>query len=132
MKPAEVETLGERELKVIVVLEARTRERHLDHARAKGWPRGEGIPLIEGLWRRRVKGCRGAIPKPSSMTEYIRENGLLNSSEIDRIIASTPTQPLTQGDFNRLGFNKWEEWLEAICAPAHAGSKQRQALLQLD
>ena len=103
-----MDTLGELELKVIVVLESRTRERHLNFARAKGWPRGEGLPLIEGLWRRRVKGCRGAVPKPGSMTEYIREKGLLPSREIDRLIAATPTEPLTQADFERLGCCNWE------------------------
>jgi hypothetical protein len=123
--------LGERELKIIVVLEARTRQRHRDYAESKGWPRGEGIPLIEGLWRRRVKGCRGATPKPGSMNEYIRENGLLPSNEIDRLIASTPTAPLTQADFNRLGFNNWQDWLEAICSPLRFGGNGEQLVLQL-
>ncbi len=130
MKPFEVDMLGERELKVIVVLEARTRQRHLDYARAKGWPRGEGVPLIEGLWRRRVKGYRGAIPKPGSMTEYIREKGLLPSHEIDRLIAATPAEPLTQADFVRLGYSDWEQWLESKCRPDTTRSKNDQLPLQ--
>lgn len=130
MKPFEVDTLGERELKVIVVLEARTRRRHLEYARAKGWPRGEGVPLIEGLWRRRVKGCRGAMPKPGSMTEYIRQKDLLASIEIDRLIACAPTEPLTQADFDRLGFSNWQEWLESICRPVPTCCGDDQLLLQ--
>ncbi len=26
---------------------------------------------VEGLWRKAVKGSRGAVPRPGSMTEYI-------------------------------------------------------------
>jgi hypothetical protein len=126
MKPAEVDTLGAWELKVIVILEARTRDRHMDFAMAKGWPRGEGVPLIEGLWRRRVLGRRGATPKPGSMTEYIREQGLLPSEEIDRIIEATPTQPFSQADFERLGYANWQEWLQAIIEP------DKQLLLMLE
>jgi len=117
IKPFEIDTLGRNELQIIVVLEARARQRHLDHAEAKGWPRGEGVPLCEGLWRRRVKGCRGATPKPGSITEYIVEKGLLSSGEVDRLIAATPTEPLTDNDFERLGFNDWQNWLETICNP---------------
>jgi hypothetical protein len=117
MKPFEVDTLGRRELQVIVVMEARARQRHLDHAEAKGWPRGQGVPLCEGLWRRGVKGCRGAIPKPGSITEYVLEKGLLPADEVDRLIAATPTELLTRADFGHLGFHNWRNWLEAICDP---------------
>jgi hypothetical protein len=82
MKPFEVDTLGEQEPKVVVILEARTRQRHLDHAKLKHWPRGVGVPLCEGLWRRSVKGCRGAIPRPGSMTEYIREEGCFRQRKL--------------------------------------------------
>jgi hypothetical protein len=40
---------------------------------------------IEGLWRKGVKGCRGATPRPGSMTEFIRTEGLIAADEIDRI-----------------------------------------------
>ncbi len=131
MKPAEVDTLGTRELQVIVIMEARTRQRHLDHAELKGWPRGVGIPLCEGLWRRAIKGCRGAFPKPGSMTEYIRDEGLLPSGEIDRLMAATPTEPLTQADFIRLGFNNWQDWLDSICNPVPSGCSDDQLLLAI-
>jgi hypothetical protein len=124
MKPFEVDTLGQRELQVIVVMEARARQRHLGHAEAKGWPRGQGVPLCEGLWRRGVKGCRGAIPKPGSITEYILEKGLLPSEEVGRLSAATPAEPLTRADFERLGFNNWQNWLQAICIPPISAEEQ--------
>lgn len=114
MKPHEVDTLQGDELKIIVVIEARTRLRHLGTAEKRGWPRGKGVPLIEGLWRRAVKGMRGATPRPGSMTQYIREKGMLPAATIDRIIERTPTQPLSQADFERLGFRDWKHWLEDI------------------
>jgi hypothetical protein len=86
----------------------------MDHAEKKDWPRGEGVPLIEGLWRRAVKGFRGATPKPGSMTQYIREKKLLKESHIDGIISRTPTTTMTQADFERLGYTDWKHWLEGI------------------
>ena len=115
MKPFEVDTLGVLELKCIIIIEARARPRHLAHAADKGWPLGEGVPLVDGLWRRPVKGMRGATPKPGSMTQYIREKGMLPSAEIDRLIAATPTQPLSQADFETMGFANWQDWLAKIC-----------------
>jgi hypothetical protein len=117
MKPAEVDTLATCQLQIIVVIEARTRQRHLNHAASKGWPRGEGVPLCEGLWRRAVKGCRGATAKPGSMTEYIRQHGLLPAYEVDRLITATPSEPFTQADFERMGFTNWTEWLASIITP---------------
>ena len=63
------------------------------------------------------------------MTEYIKEKGLLQADEVDRLIAATPTAPLTQADFERLGFENWEEWLESICAPPGVASDETQLLL---
>lgn len=120
MKPAEVDTLDREELQICVILEARVRQRHLDRAQEEGWPRGHGVPLIEGLWRRAVKGMRGATARPGSFTQYIREQGLLEAGEVDRLIAATPTRAFTQADFTRLGFANWREWLESILAPTSA------------
>jgi hypothetical protein len=128
MKPAEVETLSTDELKILVVIEARTKQHHLAHAARKGWPKGVGIPLTDGLWRRAVKGCRGATPKPGSMTQYIRQQALLPSDEIDRIIAATPTRPLSKADFTQLGFNSWQDWLDHLLNPALEPSLEQQAL----
>jgi hypothetical protein len=119
MKPWEVDELARTEpdkLKRIVVLEARARQKHLDYAEAKGWPRGVGVPLTDGIWRRRVKGVRrGSTPKPGSMTEYIREKELLPATEIDRLITATPTRPLTKGDLP-----DWQTWLHSLTEPANA------------
>lgn len=117
MKPWEVDELPVDKLKRIVILEARAAKRHLDYAEAKGWPNGVGKPMTDGIWRKRVKGMRGAIAKPGSMTEYIREKNMLPSEEIDRLIAATPTQPLTQADFDVLGHANWQDWIDSICYP---------------
>lgn len=88
-----------------------------------------GKPLTEGIWRKRVKGMRGATAKPGSVTEYIREKNLLPSEEIDRLIAATPTQPLTLEDFQVLGYSNWQEWLEAICNAEAEAKTDMQACL---
>lgn len=118
MKPWEVDELPADKLMRIVIIEARTRQRHLDYAEKKGWPRGEGVPLTEGIWRKRVKGMRGATPKPGSMTEYIREKGLLPSPLIDRLIEATPTRYFTAADFESEGITDWQGWLNRICETA--------------
>lgn len=110
MKPWEVDALPIGQLKRIVVIEARAYAKHYDYCVRKNWPKGEGVLLTEGIWRKRVKGMRGAIAKPGSMTEYIREKGLLPSSEIDRIIAITPTRPLYRGEIEN-----WQVWLAELC-----------------
>lgn len=118
MKPAEVDDLTPDKLKRIVILEARTRQRHLDYAESKGWPNGVGVPMTEGLWRKRVKGFRGAIPKPGSMTEYIRERGLLPARLVDALAQITPTHHFTAADFEREGIGDWQEWIARICERA--------------
>lgn len=63
-------------LRRIVLMEARAKPR---------------LTSIEGLWRKSVKGCRGATPHPGSMAAFIRSEKLLPSDEIDLIEASAPT-----------------------------------------
>ncbi|WP_409529949.1 hypothetical protein [Sphingobium yanoikuyae] len=75
MKPDEVMDLSIDELRVIVLMEARARPR---------------LRNVQGLWRKPVLGCRGAIPRPGSITEFIRERGLLPPSEIDQIMDIAP------------------------------------------
>lgn len=111
MKPHEVQTLTVEKLKRIVVIERRAETRHLAYAESKGWPNGQGVPLVHGLWRSPVKGMRGATPRPGSMTQYIREQGLLPAAEIDRIREATPTRPLSAGEIEN-----WQAWISAIIA----------------
>ena len=117
VEAAQVRELEPLQLRRLVVIEARTAPRHLDFARAKGWPRGEGVPLTEGLWRRRVKGMRGATAKPGSMTQFMRDESLLPGDEIERIIEATPTGTLSDADFRASGFLDWQHWLQHICEP---------------
>lgn len=75
-KPDELHEMAPGHLRRIVLMEARAK------------PRLRGI---EGLWRRAVEGKRrGSTPRPGSMTQYIREQGLLPAHEIDAIIAAAP------------------------------------------
>ncbi|MFB9060506.1 MULTISPECIES: hypothetical protein [Sphingobium] len=68
-KSSEVETLPRWCLRLIVLVEARAAPR---------------LHTVEGLWRRSTK------TRPGSMTEFIRTRRLLDSAEIDRIIATAP------------------------------------------
>lgn len=61
-------------LRRIVLMEARAKPR---------------LTSIEGLWRKSVKGCRGATPHPGSMSAF-RAEALLPAAEIDLIEASAP------------------------------------------
>ena len=45
---------------------------------------------VEGLWRKSVKGRNGAERRPGAMTDFIRDEQLLPSDEIDAIIAEIP------------------------------------------
>ena len=113
-KPWEIDALPEHYLVRIVIIEKRASARNLAAARIRGWPRGVGIPMTEGLWRQAVKGMRGATRKPGSMTEYIREKGLLGSRLIDRLRELTPTEPFTKAEFEELGHTNWQEWIADI------------------
>jgi len=79
IKPDEVMELSVDELRIIVLMEARAKPR---------------LRNIDGLWRRPVLGRRDAVPRPGSITEFIRERGLLPPEEIDRITATAPTELL--------------------------------------
>lgn len=53
------------------------------------------LDKIEGLWRNGVKGTRGGKAKPGSMTQYIREKGLLTRTPLplaDSFEFSVPEQ----------------------------------------
>ena len=80
MKPHEVLALSKPELRLIVLMEARAAPR---------------LRNVDGLWRKPVSGARGGTPRPGSMTEFIRERGLLPADEIDIIISDCPTALVT-------------------------------------
>ena len=75
-KPHELHELPVELLRRIVLMEARARPR---------------LRNVDGLWRKPVKGLRGATPRPGSMTEYIRDKGLLPVEDIAEIEAAAPT-----------------------------------------
>lgn len=158
MKPWEVDELPADKLMRIVILEARTKQRHIDYVKEKRvewtaalngtgpWPKPrkksaapftrahltkrlaelppDGTPIQEGIWRKAVKGCRGATPKPGSMTEYIRAKGLLSGPLIDALIANTPTRYFTAADFEAEGIKDWQEWISRLCFTAVLASGQ--------
>lgn len=74
-KPHELHDYTVAELRLIVLMEARAMPR---------------LTKIEGLWRKSVKGCRGATPRPGDMTTYIRDQGLLPAEEVQDIIDLAP------------------------------------------
>src|SRR3546814_6369107 len=76
VRTEEVERRSREECRVIVLMEARAKPR---------------LRTIEGLWRKPVLGRGGATPRPGSMTEYIRDTGLLAPTEVDRIVRDAPT-----------------------------------------
>ncbi len=69
MKPHEVETLPPWCLRLIVLMETRAAPR---------------LVTVEGLWR------RGTSARPGTMTEFIRERGLLPPLEIAAIVNGAP------------------------------------------
>lgn len=108
-KPTELHTLSTALLRRIVLMESRAKPRLRD---------------IEGLWRKPVKGCRGAMPRPGSMTQYIREQALLPAEEIDRIGALAPrslTQWLDIVAQNVAPRPEMRQWLELFDAAAADG-----------
>ncbi|MFI5294362.1 MAG: hypothetical protein ACHQ0Y_04985 [Thermodesulfovibrionales bacterium] len=56
--------------------------RRIVRLEARAHPR---LRSCEGLWRSTVKGTRGGIARPGSMTKYIREKKLLPAEEVDYI-----------------------------------------------
>lgn len=69
-KPHEVDAFPAIVLRRIVLMEARAHPR---------------LTNVDGLWRKEIKGMRGATKRPGSMTQYIREKGLLPEAEVDFI-----------------------------------------------
>lgn len=79
MKPDEVRSLPPVYLRLIILIEARAAPR---------------LRSVDGLWRSPILGKRGAEARPGSMTQFIREQRLLSSAEIDEIIRQAPSDLL--------------------------------------
>jgi hypothetical protein len=75
MTPDDVRSLPPEELRLIVLMEARAQPR---------------LRTSEGLWRSTTKGLRGREARPGSMTQFIRDQGLLARGEVDAIVADAP------------------------------------------
>lgn len=101
MKPWEVDALEKPLLRRIVLVEANARP---------------FLRMIEGLWGNGTKGTRGAIPKPATMTEYIRERGLLSAEEVDRLIGLAPR---VRAERKMLRESLPPEWRALIAALPH-------------
>lgn len=114
MRPAEVSTLSANELARIVIMEARAKPR---------------LKTVEGLWRRTVKGCRGATPKPGSMTTYIREQQLLPAEIIDALIATVPTELIRRNEAHAAGrqVETWAEFMARVLLAANDLDAKRAA-----
>ena len=80
VKPDEVRSFKQAYLVFIVAMEARA-EAYLTN--------------IDGLWRKAVKGERGAEAKPGKITNFIRSEGLLSGEMIDHIVETIPKGRVT-------------------------------------
>jgi len=69
-QPMELDTFPPSEHARLVLLEARAEPR---------------LRNCDGLWRKPIKGRNGAIPRPGSMTQHLRERETLVPGEIDQI-----------------------------------------------
>lgn len=100
-KPAELHEFQKGYLRYIVMIEARAAPR---------------LRKIQGLWRNGVKGTRGGEKKPGRMTDYIRENGLLSASEIDRIENEIPKDIILNQERHADGIEipNWHDFLQVV------------------
>lgn len=93
-KPHELHDMAPDLLRRIVVIEARAKDK---------------MRKIEGLWGRTTKA------RPGSMTQYIRDQRLLDPDEVDTIAAATPTHALYAGDIP-----DWQSFLTTTCGSCTA------------
>jgi hypothetical protein len=105
MQPDEVRDLNKDQLRRIVVMEARAKPR---------------LRVIEGLWGRSTK------KRPGSMTVFIRQEGLLDGDEIDRIIATVPQEIIANQEAFKDGMEipTWPEFFDKL--PALCGGIEEE------
>lgn len=107
MKPAEVRALPADRLQRIVILEARAAPR---------------LVAIDGLWRKPVKGVRGAEKKPGSMTEFIWDEELLPRDQMNRLIEEVPKEIVLNQEQYAAGepIPGWPEFFGNLCGQEYA------------
>ena len=109
MKTHEIDALPPDKLRRIVVMEARAKPR---------------LGTVEGLWRKATRA------RPGSMTEYIREKGLLPAEEVDRLIEQVPLEIVRREQAHARGeaIASWDEFFRTICNPPSRslGSRPQQ------
>src|SRR5690606_30472756 len=104
-RPSEIRALPKHYLRRIVLMEARAEPR---------------LRNIDGLWRKPVRGMRGATPRPGSMTEFIRQEGLLPAEQIDRIRSNAPADlvrwrdAMAELDAGRTPISRWVTVFDAL------------------
>lgn len=104
-RPAEIRALPIQQLRQIVLIEARARPR---------------LRNVDGLWRTAVKGARGAEARPGAMTDFIRQEGLLDPEEIEAIVAMAPQSLLrwqasvAQTEAPRAELRRWTTVFDAF------------------
>lgn len=100
MKPWEIDELEKPLLRRIVLLEA------------CAMPYNK---TVGGLWQKGTKGTRGGVPRPPSITQYIREKGLLPAEEIDHLAALAPGIRLPKKDVRTPIPPQWSAILTEVC-----------------
>lgn len=120
MTPTEIKDLDRSKLARIVIMEARALPRLLAYAEEKGWPRGKGIPIVEGLWRQGTKGARGAERKPGKMTQFILEQRLLPEAVVLHLQESVPSELRARNDAAAAGkpVESWRAFLKRVLGEA--------------
>jgi integrase len=104
MKPQELHDLTQEKLKRIVVIEARAKPRLTD---------------IDGLWRKPVKGMRGATPRPGRKTKATsREeaDAVVAAAKIDEIEVLSSIMNGRRMTCARV-YDEWVEWRKLSKAP---------------
>ena len=105
-KADEIRALQKPLLRRIVLMEARAKPR---------------LDVVEGLWRKAIKGRNGATPRPGSMTELIEAEELLPASEVAKLRELAPRHLLRFADLagmealdRRRALSDWFGLFEAL------------------
>ena len=92
-KPHELHSMPKDLLRRIVMIEARATPK---------------LGSVEGLWRSSTK------TRPGRMTDYIRNERLLDPDEVDAIAAATPTEAIYAGEID-----DWQSFITTTSAACH-------------